>query len=72
MSTEMWVICNGCGERVHPPENRGWFVVAVTAMDGVNLADIHAHLCDSCKVDFRQWLEVLRKANDSKRAGRPS
>jgi len=72
MSIETKVICEGCGESVKPPMNRGWLAVMVTAPDGANFADCLAHLCDSCKADFRQWLAKQREAADAKKRGRPS
>jgi len=68
VTIENKVICDGCGETVKPPLNSGWLALMITAPDGMNFSGCLGHLCDSCKVDLRQWLEKHREEADKKRA----
>lgn len=72
MTIENRVICDKCGSTVKPPMNSGWAVVMITAPDGMNFSTADSHLCESCKVDFRRWLEAEKKRHAAASAPKPS
>jgi hypothetical protein len=55
------VICDMCGDRVNPPENRGWAVLFKIGDDGVNVAECDGHLCRACRLKFFNWVQQMKE-----------
>ena len=67
MTVTNTVACDVCGKETHPPRNSSWAAVMVWGPDGLNFVDAIAHLCESCKIDLRKWIEERRAEAAKKR-----
>lgn len=70
MTIHTEVECDGCGEKVKPPENARWGIAFGIGADGVSTDAFDAHLCFECRQDFKRWLAARRKAADAERSAR--
>ena len=67
MTVETKVICNGCGAEEKPPRNSGWVGLMILGQDGITFVDCLGHLCDSCKIDMRRWMQERKEKADAAR-----
>lgn len=75
MTIHTKIECNGCGVQVEPnlptamrhAATSGWLNIGIVGPDGINIVDVLGHLCESCKIDYKRWLEQHRAEADKRK-----